>query len=820
MKYRKKIYGILLVCVLLMGFSVKGAFAQFMPVVFDRTYGDNTDYQFMCPAPAGEIILVGGQSNNTTVTWIKRTGDVLFSRSLPSGFTAVNNVYSISGNRVLIIGQANIIQKGKKTQQTQGRAVVVDNGGNVTTDVYLGSDGSGLTCGELLNDGSLILGGYESSSNGDRIGMIGKISSTGKVIYKYIAAESGTCVDFKVLGSSSDFIHAAFSGDNGEVASIVRLDSRGHTVFVTNLPDLGFNVKKISTEQDGFTYLIGSSAKTGGRIIKLRPEGDIVFNKEIVPASQSASIENMFISNSGNILVGGNDKDRSYYSLLRNDGTDLQKYIMQGNISGIGMNVANGESVIAGYDKARSRGTIIGLSKDGSQIYQKSTDGNFDKVNITSSGVLLASSAAGRVCMISNLGDLLFDRYVLENTKEAFQQVAFTTSGEILFSGMQNRLVKLAHGVYVSDVKVNKPVDGYTTATFTITLTGYATSDLGTPLPVTLEYATREGTATEANNYTPLNGSLSFVPSNDGSNRYMVKQEVDVPIKSNSLLEGSKSFELELTNIRQSYMIKPLGSAVVEDQEALVRFVKSEDGLEGVKDVVFELGLFKTNGDPLVNATGSDIIIDGYYGKGTADALDFDMSVMPYVKILKGAKGGRFSVKTLVDTRYELPKTVVINFNNINTISTANVSFNGAILSCMGKIIDQPAMLAINSLGNHGRLNNTVSGFFRISLIRASDGVLLTNATGSDINISCSVPPTPTTTAVEGRDFVLTNLYDLRIWGDGNNSTVNLNGIVLYNPESKGTKKLYVKIDSVTVPQNAPAIKIATDNKVAGFTIE
>ena len=126
-------------------------------------------------------------------------------------------------------------------------------------------------------------------------------------------------------------------------------------------------------------------------------------------------------------------------------------------------------------------------------------------------------------------------------------------------------------------------------------------------------------------------------------------------------------------------------------------------------------------------------------------------------------------------------------------------------------------MIAINSLGDHGRMNNIVSGFYKISLLRVSDGALLTNATGGDVVVTCSV--SSETTAVEGKDFVLTNLHDLRIWGDGNRSTVNLNGIVLFDKDKLGAKKMVMEISSVQTPDFAPEVGISSTGKFASFMI-
>ncbi|MFV0419698.1 MAG: Calx-beta domain-containing protein [Dysgonomonas sp.] len=818
MDKKRSRYGSLLICALLLiGLSVQMAYAQYMPVVYDRTYGEDTHYQHIYPAADGQVVLVGSNNENTTITWVKREGDVYFSHSLPTGFTSVNKVSYIDKNKILILGQSNYLILKKKTNKVCGRAIIVDNTGKILTDVYLGEDGSELFCGKVLRDGNLVLGGYEPRTGAIRAGLLGKVDPTGKVIYKYLSDKSGTCVGFDVLGSSTEYIHAAFTGEDGNVASVVRLDSKGKPFFVTELPDQGFQINKMITAPDDHVFLIGSAPSVGGRVIKIRTEGDIVFNKEIVPSSELSTLDHLYLANNGNILVGGNGGDKCYYSLLRNDGTDLLKYILRGSISGMGMDPATGESVVVGFDADRGRGTIVGLAKDGRQIYQKSTDGNFDKSQMTSSGIFLASTATGRICMLSNMGETLFDRYAIENEKNVFDEINFTANGDVLFKGTGNRVVKLGHGVYVSDVRINKPVNGYTTALFTVTLTGYSTTDQGVPVPVTVEYLTKEGTATETNNYSPIKGSLSFVPANDGATRYMIKQDVEVPIKANNLMEGRKIFEMHLANIKHSYLVKPVGMGTIEDQEVLVKLVNTEDGVEGQKDIAYELGIFKTNGEALKNATGSDIVIDGVYGKGTADALDYDMGIIPRVVIGKDARTGLFNVKTLDDTRYELPKAVVVDFNKIHAINDANINFESTLLSCSGNIIDQEAKIAITSLGDHGRMNNIVSGFYRISLVRASDGALLTNATGGDVNVTCSIGAE--TTATEGKDFVLTNLHDLRIWGDGNRSTVNLNGIVLFDKDKTGAKKLVMEINSVTTPDYSPQISISAEEKSASFMI-
>lgn len=144
------------------------------------------------------------------------------------------------------------------------------------------------------------------------------------------------------------------------------------------------------------------------------------------------------------------------------------------------MNPATGESVVTTYDMGGRRGTFIRIHPTGKVEFERSLDGNFDKMKVTNSGeILLLSSSEGRVCMFSSTGEKEFDRYVTDNKPTAYRQAYTASSGELLFLGAGGRLVKLGHGLYVSDVKITKPVNGIATAIFTVTLTGYATTKEG-----------------------------------------------------------------------------------------------------------------------------------------------------------------------------------------------------------------------------------------------------------------------------------------------------------------------------------------------------
>ena len=91
MQLRRKLYAILVVLVLSSTYPLINIRAQYMPVVYDRTYGEDITYQYTCPVTNGEVALIGTNDGVTTVTWISRDGSAVASRTLTKGFESVNN---------------------------------------------------------------------------------------------------------------------------------------------------------------------------------------------------------------------------------------------------------------------------------------------------------------------------------------------------------------------------------------------------------------------------------------------------------------------------------------------------------------------------------------------------------------------------------------------------------------------------------------------------------------------------------------------------------------------------------------------------------
>lgn len=816
MNTRKNIL-LALLSLLILLFAVR-AEAQFMPTVYDNVYGKDVRFtKITAGFQSGDVVTVGESGGQKLVSWLNRWGESRLSRKFqPDMFNDILDVIPVDESSILIVGTRQV--SGKDPREAGGQAIVFTSAGKIKHDISVGRNGTRVTGGRVLHSGNIVLyGDTPTAANGKRAGFVCKISPKDQLLYIYTATAGETCVGIDVSGSS-EYVTAAFSAGESEGSSVVRLDEFGKPFYITQLPDRTFRIEKMVATTDGEVYLVGEGQKTGGAVIKIRVEGAIVYQKQVIPVAGETRFHHLIVCPTGEIFAGGNDLNNSYYVLLRPDGTELTSNIDKGIVAGITNNPSNGDCVVSLYDPLQEKGKIAKISNQGRRLYEKVTATAYTELRIDRGGdLLMASPSTGRLTMLSALGELLFDRYVVEGVPARFAAVTLPANGEAVFLGEPSRVAKLAHGVYVSDILVNKPINGTTMATFTVTLSGYAFSGEGAPLPVTVDYKTTPGSAAEGRNFDPVSGTLSFVPSSDGSNRYLNKFTVEVPVNANDLLEGNRVFSLDLAGVKNSYLIRNSAKATIEDQPALVRLLGTRPGVEGESDVIYELGIFKTNGRPLTNASRADIVVDGVYGMGTADGLDFDLGRTPRVVIKPEMHSGSFNVVTKEDTRFEAEKSVIIDFNKIYAMSDLQLSFGTTQLSCEGKIKDQAAMIAIESLGDFGRKNSVVSGFFKISLLRAKDGALQTNNSGSDITVTAMVDTA--TTARQGIDFVLTNMHDLRIWGDGRSSTVNLNGVVLYSA-SDVKQTVSVMLTGVKGGENTGKITVFADKAKAWFTIK
>lgn len=785
--------------------------AQYLPVVFNNTYENITHISQAVPVAGGDVVAVGRKDDNAVCIWLDREGNVVFSKEFAAHeFGVITKIIPVKDDKVLIVGNATV-DYGKNTAQAAGKAIILSADGGVDAEYEIGDEYTTVTGGQVLSNSDCIFWGKKQivGLESESVGYFCRFNSKEKMIYEF-TAEKGTLCQWVKESESTSHVTAIFNGNGNEGASVVRVDKNGVAQHITHLADDSFIIDQCIFAE-GYVYLSGVGNTYGGAVVKIRPEGDIVFVKKIVEANRANSmLNNLLVTQKGELLVGGTSGEQTIFHILRSDGTSLSKLLFAGDLTALAVNPKSGNVVLALYNNNQQQGSLIKLTNDGKKLFEKTLISRYSIIKVDANDdILLASTEQDRISMFSSFGELLFDRFVDENRLVDYKGICIANSGEVILTNGQDNITKMAHGLYIDDVTITKPINGIATAIFTVTLSGYSYSEEGAPMPVTVNYQTQENTAANQYNFKNVEGELSFIPKIHAGNQYLTREVIEVPVIANEFLEGKKEFAVQLSAVDNSYIIKKEGIGTIDDQQGIVKLINTVDGIEGLRDIQYELGLFKSNGVKLTNKTGADIVIDGKYGEGSADELDYDVTKRPRLKIANNAHSGTLSVPTIEDTRYEIAKTLYINFEEVHAMSDTRIALPSSALICEGKILDQEAYVSIASLGKQSQSNTNVSGFAKITLHRAKDGAVQTNNSGSDILVEIGIDPS--STAQRGFDFAFVNAHDLKIIGDGKHININLNGIVIYNPDSNQNKEL--KINLKKVKQVPGAGKIAIDTK-------
>ncbi|ASZ11695.1 hypothetical protein KTO58_16490 [Chitinophaga pendula] len=788
--------------------------AQEMPVVFNKSFGSpKNQYQKLAIAEGNAIVAIGGGLDNGCITKLSAAGNLIFNTKLNKGGL-------VAYQDLLLLPKGDIIAVGGGTiAYGNARITKLTSNGEVVFDKSIGNGQGGFYAKVILDrHGNIIAVGVDGSKPAQA--RITKFASDGKIEFdKAFGAHS---LLSNVLIDEDENI-VAVGGDAGDgegKAYMVKIDGKGEKQFELSFGKPGAVFEKMLLLEDGAVLAMGGGAYGTGnasRIAKVNNEGQVVFDKEY--STVDGKFNAMKVNDLGQIFACAEEKDKGRLVKLRPDGTELFNKEIDAALYALEVG-KNGRVVAAGGNINSNTGKIVKLLPDGTLQVNKNAGTLFQHLLLTEDDEICVVAREGyRLMKFSPDGEMMFDKELGKyDAKTTLSALLMSPAGEILAAGGGehdgNRIIKISHGVTINDIVVSEPLNGLANATMTITLSGFLRSN-GVRTPVNVHYkaiANKTGAGTA--DFDATEGTISFVPSEYAAGA-IISKTIQIPIKSDNLLEGKESFHVELLDASELHLTKAKGEVAILDQPAIVKFTGGNAGAEPATDVLFAAGLFKRDNTPLVNATTKPVKLTYKFGNGTALAgADFVNSLKAPFEIASGASTASLSVKVKDDNRFELAETVVLVLSEIKADNEANVGYNGDVTSISASqyIHDQAAYITLVKLTDANESSTAPVSMFKCILVKAADQSVQTNCTGSDINIYFSVDSS--STAANGRDYVIMNGDMVKITGDCAFSETDIQVALVNDRIKENDASVVLKLREATSAANIGILKIVPDLKL------
>ncbi len=222
--------------------------------------------------------------------------------------------------------------------------------------------------------------------------------------------------------------------------------------------------------------------------------------------------------------------------------------------------------------------------------------------------------------------------------------------------------------ISINDVIVNEAAG---TATFTVTLSGASS------LPVSVNFATGDATATTGGDYTGTSGAVNFAAGVTG-------QTITVPILDDSIFETTEAFNVNLSGAVNATIADALGVGTIRDDDGPPTLSINDATVnEGAGTATFTVTLDKAGALPISvgYATGDGSARSGSDYVATGGTLNFASSVTSQT----------ITVSIVNDARYENREAFTVLLSS--PVNATIVDGSGA-----GTIVDDDLPQALKSI--------------------------------------------------------------------------------------------------------------------------
>lgn len=192
--------------------------------------------------------------------------------------------------------------------------------------------------------------------------------------------------------------------------------------------------------------------------------------------------------------------------------------------------------------------------------------------------------------------------------------------------------VEAERQLVIADTSVLEGTGGMSTAVFTVTLTPAGSQ------PVTVDYATADGTAVAPDDYTATNGTLTFAPGE-------TEKIISVPIVADDEDELNETFFVHLSNASNATILIGTAVGTIIDDDGLpilnINDASLLEGNSGTQQMIFNVTLSRTS--PEVVTVAYETV------DGTAVAPDDYLATSGSLTFAPGQTSQQISVSILGD---------------------------------------------------------------------------------------------------------------------------------------------------------------------------
>jgi len=258
----------------------------------------------------------------------------------------------------------------------------------------------------------------------------------------------------------------------------------------------------------------------------------------------------------------------------------------------------------------------------------------------------------------------------------------------------------------INNVTVTEGNTGSVNAVFAVSL-----SSAG-PQPITVTYATANGTAVAPGDYTATSGTLTFATG-------VTSQTVTVPVVGDTLDEANETFVVNLSGATNATIADSQGVGTITDDDPsptlAINDVTVTEGNTGTINAVFTVTLSAVS--------GQTVTVNYATANGTASSSTDYSSRSGTLTFPAGTTTQTITVPVTGDTLDEPNETFVVNLSGATNATIADSQGVGTIVD------DDPPALSINDVtvteGNTG----TVNAVFTVALSSAGTQPITVNYT-------------------------------------------------------------------------------------------